>query len=313
MRRRTRPAACLPPPTPRRSRGGPHRWRWGAATGGRTAEHHRWRSPWPPARPAASARPTSRPAEGGGEARLVEPVAARDEGHHEGAVEREHEGLHDLAHLHADGAGRVLGRAGALRELPELELQAERLGPRSATFTAFGCTVSASREDGTMRDWVVGGALILSDEGVLLVQNRRRNGSHDWTPPGGVIDEGETPDRGPHPRGRGGDRPAGHRVGGPGVRGALRSARHGVAPAGGGARRGGLRGRAPRRRPRWDRRRCPLRRRRRLRLDGEPAGTPGCASRSASGWPSAGTTTTRGPTASTSPAPSPTRSSSPRS
>ena len=43
-----------------------------------------------------------------------------------------------------------------------------------------------------MRSWVVGGALILSDEGVLLVQNRRRNGSHDWTPPGGVIDEGET-------------------------------------------------------------------------------------------------------------------------
>ena len=48
------------------------------------------------------------------------------------------------------------------------------------------------REDGGMRDWVVGGALILSDDGVLLVQNRRRNGSHDWTPPGGVIDEGET-------------------------------------------------------------------------------------------------------------------------
>jgi 8-oxo-dGTP diphosphatase len=47
-----------------------------------------------------------------------------------------------------------------------------------------------------VRDWVVGGALILSDEGgatnVLLVQNRRRNGSHDWTPPGGVIDEGES-------------------------------------------------------------------------------------------------------------------------
>jgi 8-oxo-dGTP diphosphatase len=43
-----------------------------------------------------------------------------------------------------------------------------------------------------MRDWVVGGALILSDEGVLLVHNRRRNGSLDWTPPGGVIDEGES-------------------------------------------------------------------------------------------------------------------------
>jgi 8-oxo-dGTP diphosphatase len=45
---------------------------------------------------------------------------------------------------------------------------------------------------GSMRDWVVGGALIVSDDGLLLVQNRRRNGSHDWTPPGGVIDEGES-------------------------------------------------------------------------------------------------------------------------
>jgi 8-oxo-dGTP diphosphatase len=43
-----------------------------------------------------------------------------------------------------------------------------------------------------VRDWVVGGALIVSDAGLLLVQNRRRNGSHDWTPPGGVIDDGET-------------------------------------------------------------------------------------------------------------------------
>lgn len=42
-----------------------------------------------------------------------------------------------------------------------------------------------------MRDWVVGAGLILSDEGVLLVQNRRRNGTHDWTPPGGVIEDGE--------------------------------------------------------------------------------------------------------------------------
>ncbi|MEX2294256.1 MAG: NUDIX hydrolase [Acidimicrobiales bacterium] len=43
-----------------------------------------------------------------------------------------------------------------------------------------------------MRDWVVGGALIVREERLLLVQNRRRNGSHDWTPPGGVIDAGET-------------------------------------------------------------------------------------------------------------------------
>ena len=46
-----------------------------------------------------------------------------------------------------------------------------------------------------MREWVVGGAVLLSDDGdLLLVQNRRRNGSFDWTPPGGVIEvhEGET-------------------------------------------------------------------------------------------------------------------------
>ena len=46
-----------------------------------------------------------------------------------------------------------------------------------------------------MRDWVVGGAVLLSDDGdLLLVQNRRRNGATDWTPPGGVIEvhEGES-------------------------------------------------------------------------------------------------------------------------
>ena len=45
-----------------------------------------------------------------------------------------------------------------------------------------------------MREWVVGGAVVLSDDGVLLVQNRRRNGALDWSPPGGVIEvhEGET-------------------------------------------------------------------------------------------------------------------------
>jgi ADP-ribose pyrophosphatase YjhB (NUDIX family) len=42
-----------------------------------------------------------------------------------------------------------------------------------------------------MRDWLVGGAVIESDGNVLLVRNRRRDGSHDWSPPGGVIDAGE--------------------------------------------------------------------------------------------------------------------------
>ena len=43
-----------------------------------------------------------------------------------------------------------------------------------------------------MRDWLVAGALLEGPEGLLLVCNRRRDGSVDWSPPGGVIDEGET-------------------------------------------------------------------------------------------------------------------------
>ncbi len=54
-----------------------------------------------------------------------------------------------------------------------------------------------------MRDWVVGGAVIEvrawdgtgpdgPPDALLLVENRRANGTSDWTPPGGVIDEGES-------------------------------------------------------------------------------------------------------------------------
>lgn len=43
-----------------------------------------------------------------------------------------------------------------------------------------------------MREWLVAGGLLVGPEGLLLVQNRRRNGSFDWTTPGGVIDPGET-------------------------------------------------------------------------------------------------------------------------
>jgi 8-oxo-dGTP diphosphatase len=42
-----------------------------------------------------------------------------------------------------------------------------------------------------MRSWLVAGGLIEGPDGVLLVQNRRRNGRLDWSPPGGVIDPGE--------------------------------------------------------------------------------------------------------------------------
>ena len=41
-------------------------------------------------------------------------------------------------------------------------------------------------------EWRVAGALIEQDGLLLLVANRRRGGSLEWTPPGGVIDAGET-------------------------------------------------------------------------------------------------------------------------
>jgi 8-oxo-dGTP diphosphatase len=45
-----------------------------------------------------------------------------------------------------------------------------------------------------VRAWTVASGLIESEEGLLLVQNQRRNGRHDWSTPGGVIEvhEGET-------------------------------------------------------------------------------------------------------------------------
>ncbi|MGH9212681.1 MAG: NUDIX hydrolase [Acidimicrobiales bacterium] len=43
-----------------------------------------------------------------------------------------------------------------------------------------------------MKEWSVAGGLILGDGGLLLVRNRRRDGSHDWSPPGGVIEPGES-------------------------------------------------------------------------------------------------------------------------
>ena len=43
-----------------------------------------------------------------------------------------------------------------------------------------------------LRRWVVAGGLIESPEGLLLVQNRRRDGSLDWSPPGGVVERRES-------------------------------------------------------------------------------------------------------------------------
>lgn len=46
-------------------------------------------------------------------------------------------------------------------------------------------------QDG-LRHWQVVGGVVAAEERVLLVENLRRNGSVDWSPPGGVVDPGET-------------------------------------------------------------------------------------------------------------------------
>ena len=40
-----------------------------------------------------------------------------------------------------------------------------------------------------MQEWFVAGAVIEAEDGsILLVQNKRRGGALDWTPPGGVVE-----------------------------------------------------------------------------------------------------------------------------
>jgi 8-oxo-dGTP pyrophosphatase MutT (NUDIX family) len=42
-----------------------------------------------------------------------------------------------------------------------------------------------------MRNWSVVSGIVERDGALLLVANLRRNGAVDWSPPGGVIEEGE--------------------------------------------------------------------------------------------------------------------------
>lgn len=50
-----------------------------------------------------------------------------------------------------------------------------------------------AREIEGLRHWqVAGGVVRHEDGGVLLVENKRRNGDIDWTTPGGVVDAGES-------------------------------------------------------------------------------------------------------------------------
>lgn len=43
-----------------------------------------------------------------------------------------------------------------------------------------------------LKRWRVASGVIMGDDGLLLVANRRRNGDVDWSTPGGVVDPGES-------------------------------------------------------------------------------------------------------------------------
>jgi ADP-ribose pyrophosphatase YjhB (NUDIX family) len=42
-----------------------------------------------------------------------------------------------------------------------------------------------------LRHWTVAGGIIEAQSRILLVENLRRNGTTDWSTPGGVVEEGE--------------------------------------------------------------------------------------------------------------------------
>jgi 8-oxo-dGTP diphosphatase len=48
-----------------------------------------------------------------------------------------------------------------------------------------------SSEGQGLREWTVASGIIRSGDHVLMVRNRRRNGSSDWSTPGGVVETGE--------------------------------------------------------------------------------------------------------------------------
>ena len=58
--------------------------------------------------------------------------------------------------------------------------------------TGHGATTGHQAGESQLRAWSVAGGVVVRDGRCLLVQNRRRNGSVDWSTPGGVIDEGES-------------------------------------------------------------------------------------------------------------------------
>lgn len=57
--------------------------------------------------------------------------------------------------------------------------------------TAGGSVGDTGAVEATPHHYAVASGIVMNGDSVLLVQNRRRNGSLDWSTPGGVVDPGE--------------------------------------------------------------------------------------------------------------------------
>lgn len=129
---------------------------------------------------------------------LVESVAAGDEGE-DGTggigIEEEDERFHDLVDRRVDGGSGVRRRPRAVRERPYLDGQARRGGRTDdlCCIAVHGTCILPQQDwqNATVHRWVVAGGLVERADALLLVRNRRRDGRIDWSPPGGVVDEGE--------------------------------------------------------------------------------------------------------------------------
>jgi 8-oxo-dGTP diphosphatase len=117
-----------------------------------------------------------------------------------GMGDTEDQALDDLADIDPYRCCGISGGAGAVGESPGGDDQAESSGgsdhPAGIRVQRLvgHQRIFAQRlpwETGQMRAWRVAGAIVETADGVLMVCNQRRNGSLDWTTPGGVIEDGE--------------------------------------------------------------------------------------------------------------------------
>ena len=90
-------------------------------------------------------------------------------------------------HRRATGAG---GQCGSARTCVDDRQRRRATSARSLT-TERRRGLRRRGKTAGMRDWSVVSGIIERDGALLLVANQRRNGSIDWSPPGGVIEEGE--------------------------------------------------------------------------------------------------------------------------